>query len=204
MGRYKRKQDYYKQKKSSSLDNGSGSKKKRDDGKAFSPPDLDRVKEYLIKYRDGCFRIGVNGGTPNSANDETAEIIGGVAFPALTPKVLSQPYLALPSASTPKRRRSIHIMCIQLDLFHESLGPTRETRTIVVSIYSDGFGSLQLEGSPVTTNGTNNAPPSSAASTSHIPIKKCRPWFCRQSDTGSNITSNGGTSTMKMSPNGGL
>jgi ribonuclease D len=163
MGRWKRKQEYLKKKKSSD-DNAE----EKMDGKAFSPFDLERVKVYLKQYRDGCFRVLKSNGNARAHkpdNDKAEVKIGYHEFSALTLDVLSQPFLALPLSLTAKQRRSIHELATQLDLFHESLGPTRDTRYFVVSIYSDGFHHLPMDGDA-------SGPPT-------IPFRQCRPWFCR-------------------------
>jgi ribonuclease D len=173
MGRWKRKKEYYSNKKRSSPDKESDDDKSA--GKAFAPLELERVKAYLRAYRDGCYQV-LNVDQPDNIHAEVT--IGGHTFPVLSPSVLSQPYLALPCALSGKQRRSIHELALDLDLFHESLSPTDGTRSIVLSIFSDGFSYLQSPGF------SSNRPP-------NIPFRQCRPWFCRTENNAELCTNDG-------------
>ncbi|KAI2510257.1 3'-5' exonuclease [Fragilaria crotonensis] len=173
MGRWKRKKEYYSNKKSSSLDKESDDDKSA--GKPFAPLELERVKAYLREYRDGCYQV-LNVDQPDNIAAEVT--IGGHTFPVLSPSVLSQPYLALPTELSSKQRRSIHELALDLDLFHESQSPTDGTRNIVLSIFSDGFSYLQSPGL------SSNRVPT-------IPFRKCRPWFCRAENNVESCTNDG-------------
>jgi ribonuclease D len=198
MGRYKRKQGKNSS-VASALDASSSSssgriKRYHHKCNAFSPPELDRVKEFLTNYRDGCFRVGVQGeNAPPACCFSKPQTIGGVNFPALTQKVLSQPYLILPSALTSKQRRIIHSLSAQLDLFHESFGvvgaPSSRERNIVISIYSDGFDFLP-------SVATEDSRPSSTVT---IPVRQCRPWFCRHATNPSATCTRNGSGDDAMS-----
>lgn len=156
MGRWKRKREYYAKRKKSSND------EEEKINKAFALLEMERVKVYLREYRDACYQV-FHGKNPNNDGDEV--IIDCNNFPALTPEVLSRPFLALPSTLSGKQRRFIHELATSLDLFHESIGVERENRYIVVSIYSDGFKHL-------ATDAIMSSRPS-------IPFRHCKPWFCR-------------------------
>jgi ribonuclease D len=164
MGRWKRKKEYYKKKprKNGASTETTNVENLSDEGKPFSPIQLDRVREYLREYRDGC-HVMDRGGYFSSKVKENLDV-GGLCFVALTDDVLTSPFLRLPKGLSPKRRRTIHQLCVDLDLFHESVGSDREGRILVVSIYRDGF-----------LNVPNFKPPPPV-----IPLSSCRPWFCRK------------------------
>lgn len=119
-----------------------------------------QVLQFLKEYRKGCQTL-YNGEMP----DETkAKTIGDVPFPALTLDIFKAPYLKLSPSMRSKQRRMVHECCSEVGLYHISTGPSREERTIAITMYADGL-SKDLDDKPVPHP---------------MPIYLYRPWFCRK------------------------
>ena len=177
MARWRRKH-YYKDSKDQADQNETSVPK----GAGFSDSAKAVLKKYLIDYRNGCKRVCFSDESCHSdeetvvtepaantkyTNDgeKTSVEIGNQQFPALTNVVFALPYLALPKTLTPKQRRAVHALCVDVDLFHCGVGPNRENRYIVISIHSDGLRYVHdlKEYTPEPS----------------IPIRQCRPWYHR-------------------------
>ena len=78
MGRWKRKKEYYSNKKNSTLDDDELD---RGDGKPLAPTEVDRVKAYLQTYRDGCFQM-LNTNKPDINTPATAPAATATAIAA--------------------------------------------------------------------------------------------------------------------------
>jgi len=81
----------------------------------------------------------------------TARQIGDVLFPELSDIAFSSPFLALPTTLSKSHRKTVHEVCIELGLFHGSVGKEDE-RQAVVSPYVDGFSGLDIESRQDVTN----------------------------------------------------
>jgi len=163
--------------------------KKRSDG--FNTIEKDLLEAYLTYYHHAAYKIcfspdenqyynngsGHDGGIID--DDETIRMsnrlatsfendpvwIGGHEFPTLTPEVLEQPYLALPSTLESKQRRIVFETCIHVGLYQTSVGEKGNDRCKVISIHPDGFDHF--------LNPEHHQPPPS------FPIATCKPWLYR-------------------------
>jgi ribonuclease D len=120
------------------------------------------VLSFLQDYRKGCEQI-----CRGEALDEYDErMVGDALLPALTEQVFRNPYLLLPSSLSSKQRRKIHECATELSLYHSSMGPTRDERTIVVTVYADGLDSLAAQIDVQVPY--------------PMPIYLYKPWYCRK------------------------
>jgi len=93
--------------------------------------------------------------------------LGDVTLPALSKKILERPFLALPCTLSSKQRKLVHETCVEVGLYHCSVGSVKDQRYIAVSIFADGFNSLDID-LLESENGSNTRP-----------LYTFRPWFCR-------------------------
>eukprot|EP00977_Amphora_coffeiformis_P023537 scaffold13528_cov169-Amphora_coffeaeformis.AAC.7 len=118
------------------------------------------VVHFLKDYFRGCESVYYSE-TPNEKDEKK---IGDAVFPALTASVFRRPFLKLPSTLSSRQRRVIHECCVEVGLYHMSIGPNRKERTVAISAFEDGFdASLDQPETPYPT-----------------PIYKYRPWFCHK------------------------
>jgi ribonuclease D len=170
MGRWKRKQEYYKKKSNQNKEsNGPNQEldKTKSKEKTFNALELARLKSYLRIYRDGCYRILKGDNREVQAENLT---IGDHVFPELTSLVLSLPYMVLPSSLSAKERHAIHELAYDLDLYHTSMRNEsgEDERLFLVSIFADGFQYL-----PENWTANNRR---------EEQFHLCKPWFCRSSN----------------------
>mmetsp|Transcript_25560 Transcript_25560/g.29494 ORF Transcript_25560/g.29494 Transcript_25560/m.29494 type:complete len:852 (+) Transcript_25560:71-2626(+) len=104
----------------------------------------------------------------NQQHNKKSWLINGVEFPALVVKDVSQnPYWIMPHFLDGRQRRVVHLLCINVGLYHSSVGcgtsdDGRPPRCVVISVHPLGLGLLISE---------LNRPP-------HMPLKSCLPWYC--------------------------
>lgn len=140
----------------------------------WSTQDRGALQQYLQDYRDRVEAVYLGRRTEHRGDEDEVRIIGGVVLPALTEEVLEEPFLQLPSNLSPKQRKLVHDCCLETDLYHASFGSTRHSRTIVVSLYSDGLEYFQSTEENVDT---------------HRPsVYSYSPWYCRNHNIDSDET----------------
>lgn len=101
-------------------------------GAVLSQTEIEKVREYLVLYRNGCERVCYANTAQVSEDDETVVtspttngeedsdmngtedvvVIGEHEFQPLSDKVLSQPFMELPRTLSSKNRRVIHKLCV--------------------------------------------------------------------------------------------
>ncbi|GKY92636.1 exosome nuclease [Mayamaea pseudoterrestris] len=139
---------------------------------------------YLKDYRDGAVACYYGKNILNDCDDEDVCIIGGVILPALTREVLEQPFLGLPNISS-KQRRMVHECCLEADLFHASVGSSRHSRMMAVSLYADGLkGFFQVDESTRSAMATSTDSDSTRQQHHHAKMYTYSPWFCRNHEPG--------------------
>mmetsp|Transcript_18943 Transcript_18943/g.34363 ORF Transcript_18943/g.34363 Transcript_18943/m.34363 type:complete len:798 (-) Transcript_18943:725-3118(-) len=150
------------------------------DSRSFSPLDQRRIRSFLLAYRDGAWKLchpqdyssssihdATTDNTEHQFQDAISLTIGGHTFPDLTQEVFSAPYLEFPSTIGSKQRRTIHELCVDVDLYHCGAGDRGSTRRIVISIHFDGLDHVADLERPSTA----------------LPVRTCRPWFYRSDMT---------------------
>jgi ribonuclease D len=137
-----------------------------------------QVIAYLTEYRKAAERV-YHGSCHVNATAKAPAVIGDIVFPALTDAAVSEPYLTLSMALSSKRRKAIHEFCVDVGLYHGSIGTVREDRVLIISIFADGFQhAVGLE---------------KPAHASMFIIERYRPWYCRhQNQTHKHVKVKGG------------
>lgn len=174
----------------------------------FSTRDKARLKKYLQAYRRGVYqRIGVNvdndfgsgantnnnhatrgkkvapSGPPNAQLHDFVNVrIGGIGFPSLTEEQLyDQPYIALPATLSPHQRRDVHLVAMQVGLFHNGfegswLPPQHgDNRFVAVSVFEDGLNFVE-------NNANEQEEVDNELNQPFVPVEKYKPWIRKRSN----------------------
>jgi ribonuclease D len=146
------------------------------------------VIQYLTEYRQAAERvyqqeydtddIHLSTTTATVSSDQAPVVIGGMVFPALTDAAVSQAYLTLSKALSSKRRRAIHEFCVEVGLYHGSVGLTRDDRTLILTIYADGFQHAVGLEQPAHAD---------------MRMERYRPWYCWHQNQNQNNNNNKGS-----------
>lgn len=135
--------------------------RRKKSGDGWGDAEQCQLADFLALYRDSALSGGA------ILRDSYLSRIGGVEMPNLSEKgIVSAPYLQFSSNLTSKQRKMVHETSVQLKLYHASVGEDRESRFVVVSVFSDGFDSI----------GEGLQKPSQR------PVHEYKPWFCRDLD----------------------
>ncbi|KAL7578404.1 hypothetical protein ACA910_012801 [Epithemia clementina (nom. ined.)] len=145
------------------------------------------IYQYLSQYKAGCecYHVGLE-----PLCQDVGVTVGVVEFPLLTRTVFAQPYLCFPTTLTSKNRRMIHECCAESFVYHATIEElAMHNRTIVISIYANGFENLQESFVKESTmanadlalkNESNGGENSLNMRSYHPPISNFRPWYCRK------------------------
>jgi ribonuclease D len=128
--------------------------------------------------------------------NDTGCMIGGIQFPSLyddnDSNIFQQPYLVLPYQLSSKQRKVIHICCLQLDIYHDSVydiltvvEPSTDNiepqqppqRVMVISCYADGFQYLPSHLQPEHEEHHENSNKNSDHKI--VDLFNYKPWYCR-------------------------